>query len=55
MTDRDARDLPDLTALDLDALRRLDHPVLRDVLDRLATRQDNGTETLWGFNNSVPQ
>ncbi|NYV78856.1 MULTISPECIES: FxSxx-COOH cyclophane-containing RiPP peptide [Streptomyces] len=55
MTDRDARDLPDLTALDLESLRRLDHPVLRDVLERLQARQDDGTETLWGFNNSAPQ
>ncbi|WP_431036727.1 FxSxx-COOH cyclophane-containing RiPP peptide [Streptomyces sp. P6-2-1] len=45
--------LPDLTALDLRALRALDHPVLGEVIDGLRERAGNSTEMLWGFNNAM--
>ncbi|EGJ74764.1 hypothetical protein STTU_1975 [Streptomyces sp. Tu6071] len=45
--------LPDLTALDLRALRALDHPVLSEVLDGLRERAGSSSEMLWGFNNAM--
>ncbi|ASY32803.1 MULTISPECIES: FxSxx-COOH cyclophane-containing RiPP peptide [unclassified Streptomyces] len=48
-----AEALPDLTALDLRALRALDHPVLSEVLDGLRERAGSSSEMLWGFNNAM--
>jgi FXSXX-COOH protein len=48
-----AEALPDLTALDLGALRALDHPVLGEVLDGLRERAGTASELLWGFNNAM--
>ncbi|NEB91547.1 FxSxx-COOH cyclophane-containing RiPP peptide [Streptomyces bauhiniae] len=45
--------LPDLLALDLEDLRTLDHPVLREVLDTLTERARKPAEMLWGFNNCL--
>ncbi|MGV9787755.1 FxSxx-COOH cyclophane-containing RiPP peptide [Streptomyces sp. NPDC004673] len=45
--------LPDLLTLDLEELRTMDHPVLREVLDTLAERATRPTEMLWGFNNCL--
>ncbi|WP_443073442.1 FxSxx-COOH cyclophane-containing RiPP peptide [Streptomyces sp. NBC_01429] len=44
--------LPDLLALDLAALRTLDHPVLAEILTDLRGRSEQPKETLWGFNNA---
>ncbi|RZU44458.1 FXSXX-COOH protein [Streptomyces sp. BK022] len=45
--------LPDLLTLDLEELRTLDHPVLREVLDTLTERAGRPAEMLWGFNNCL--
>lgn len=45
--------LPDLTQLDLRALRELDHPVLDEVLGELRARAGESSEMLWGFNNAM--
>ncbi|MFF9361976.1 FxSxx-COOH cyclophane-containing RiPP peptide [Streptomyces griseoluteus] len=45
--------LPDLLTLDLEELRTLDHPVLREVLDTLTARAGQPAEMLWGFNNCL--
>ncbi|MFF0382325.1 FxSxx-COOH cyclophane-containing RiPP peptide [Streptomyces sp. NPDC004286] len=45
--------LPDLLTLDLEELRTMDHPVLREVLDNLTERATRPTEMLWGFNNCL--
>lgn len=42
--------LPDLLGLSLAELRRLDHPVLSEVLDELRDRLVRPGETLWDFN-----
>ncbi|MFF5564666.1 FxSxx-COOH cyclophane-containing RiPP peptide [Streptomyces sp. NPDC012623] len=44
--------LPDLLALDLAALRTLDHPVLAEILTDLRGRSEQPMETLWGFTNA---
>ncbi|MFD3584870.1 FxSxx-COOH cyclophane-containing RiPP peptide [Streptomyces sp. NPDC058683] len=44
--------LPDLLELDLGELKRVDHPVLRQVLVELTERAVRPTEMLWGFNNA---
>ncbi|MEV7681118.1 FxSxx-COOH cyclophane-containing RiPP peptide [Streptomyces sp. NPDC088341] len=44
--------LPDLLALDLEALRTLDHPVLTEVVADLRGRAEQPREMLWGFNNA---
>lgn len=44
--------LPDLLALDLEALRTLDHPVLAEVVADLRGRAEQPREMLWGFNNA---
>ncbi|MFI9625465.1 FxSxx-COOH cyclophane-containing RiPP peptide [Streptomyces sp. NPDC052042] len=44
--------LPDLLELDLAALRTLDHPVLREVVEELRGRAGQPRETLWGFTSS---
>ncbi|RDG39418.1 FxSxx-COOH cyclophane-containing RiPP peptide [Streptomyces corynorhini] len=44
--------LPDLLALDLAALRTLDHPVLTEILTDLRARSEQPKETLWGFTNA---
>lgn len=55
MTEHASQELPDLSGITLETLRMLDHAVLRDIADRLIHGQDDRTETLWGFTNSVPQ
>ncbi|MEU6813519.1 FxSxx-COOH cyclophane-containing RiPP peptide [Streptomyces sp. NPDC046860] len=45
--------LPDLLAMDLEELRTLDHPVLREVLETLTERARQPAEMLWGFNNCL--
>ncbi|MFF4753397.1 FxSxx-COOH cyclophane-containing RiPP peptide [Streptomyces sp. NPDC002514] len=45
--------LPDLLDLDLEALRTIEHPVLREVLDGLRERAERPSEMLWGFNRSL--
>jgi FXSXX-COOH protein len=44
--------LPDLLGLSLAELRRLDHPVLSEVLDELRDRMVLPRETLWGSEHS---
>ncbi|MFJ2670791.1 FxSxx-COOH cyclophane-containing RiPP peptide [Streptomyces sp. NPDC087525] len=44
--------LPDLLALDLEALRTLDHPVLAEVVADLRDRAEQPREMLWGFTNA---
>ncbi|MFD7092613.1 FxSxx-COOH cyclophane-containing RiPP peptide [Streptomyces sp. NPDC059883] len=44
--------LPDLLALDLEALRTLDHPVLAEVVADLRGRAEQPREMLWGFTNA---
>ncbi|MFF9346000.1 FxSxx-COOH cyclophane-containing RiPP peptide [Streptomyces sp. NPDC014734] len=44
--------LPELLELDLEALRTLDHPVLRDVVAELRERAEQPREMLWGFTNA---
>jgi FXSXX-COOH protein len=44
--------LPDLLGLSLAELRRLDHPVLSEVLDELRARLVRQGETLWDFDQS---
>ncbi|RKN40535.1 FXSXX-COOH protein [Streptomyces hoynatensis] len=46
--------LPDLLGLSLTELRRLDHPVLSEVLDELRQRVSDG-EGLWGGFNQFSQ
>jgi FXSXX-COOH protein len=55
MSESTPQELPDLSRLDLETLRTLDHPVLRDLLERLRDGQDAAAQTLWGFNNAVPR
>ncbi|MEU2332829.1 FxSxx-COOH cyclophane-containing RiPP peptide [Streptomyces sp. NPDC006654] len=45
--------LPDLLGLDLEELRTVEHPVLREVLDALRERTARPSEMLWGFNNAM--
>jgi FXSXX-COOH protein len=45
--------LPDLTGLDLETLRRLDHPVLSAVVAGLIERTAQSVEVLPAFNNSL--
>jgi FXSXX-COOH protein len=45
--------LPDLLALDLEELRTVEHPVLKDVLAGLRERAERPSEMLWGFNSSL--
>ncbi|OAH13520.1 hypothetical protein [Streptomyces jeddahensis] len=42
-------ELPDLLSLDLEELRRLDHPVLVDLLADLRHGRDGAGEMFWGF------
>ncbi|MEU9759747.1 FxSxx-COOH cyclophane-containing RiPP peptide [Streptomyces sp. NPDC047985] len=44
--------LPELLELDLEALRTLDHPVLREVVADLRGRAGQPRETLWGFTSA---
>jgi FXSXX-COOH protein len=44
--------LPDLLGLSLGELRRLDHPVLNEVLDELRDRMVTPGETLWQFSQA---
>jgi FXSXX-COOH protein len=46
--------LPDLTEVDLETLRTLDHPVLADMVTELRERAERPRETLWAFGNSFP-
>ncbi|WP_129842430.1 FxSxx-COOH cyclophane-containing RiPP peptide [Streptomyces sp. RFCAC02] len=45
----DRSGLPDVLGLSLAELRRLDHPVLSEVLDDLRDRVVRQREGLWGF------
>ncbi|MER7841839.1 FxSxx-COOH cyclophane-containing RiPP peptide [Streptomyces sp. NPDC096040] len=45
--------LPELLDLDLEELRTVQHPVLREVLDGLRERAERPSEMLWGFNNAM--
>ncbi|WP_458245631.1 FxSxx-COOH cyclophane-containing RiPP peptide [Streptomyces sp. MAI_2237] len=45
--------LPDLLALDLEELGRVEHPVLREVLDELTERAAWPAEMLWGFGSAL--
>ncbi|MFE7430027.1 FxSxx-COOH cyclophane-containing RiPP peptide [Streptomyces sp. NPDC014646] len=44
--------LPELLELDLETLRTLDHPVLREVVADLRGRAGQPRETLWGFTSA---
>ncbi|MEU2713812.1 FxSxx-COOH cyclophane-containing RiPP peptide [Streptomyces sp. NPDC007205] len=44
---------PDLAALDLEELRTVEHPVLKEVLAGLRERAERPSEMLWGFNNCL--
>jgi len=44
-------ELPDLVSLDLEELRNVDHPVLRDLVDELRERAVRPGETLWRFDS----
>ncbi|MFD1657845.1 FxSxx-COOH cyclophane-containing RiPP peptide [Streptomyces caeni] len=50
--DRAGEPLPDLLGLDLEELRTMRHPVLREVLADLRERAARPSEMLWGFNNA---
>jgi FXSXX-COOH protein len=45
--------LPELLDLDLEELRTIQHPVLREVLEGLRERAERPSEMLWGFNNAM--
>jgi FXSXX-COOH protein len=45
--------LPDLLALDLEELRTVEHPVLKEVLAGLRERAERPSEMLWGFTNCL--
>ncbi|MGW0996599.1 FxSxx-COOH cyclophane-containing RiPP peptide [Streptomyces sp. NPDC002520] len=45
--------LPDVLALDLEELRTVEHPVLKEVLAGLRERAERPSEMLWGFNSSL--
>ncbi|MGW4905890.1 FxSxx-COOH cyclophane-containing RiPP peptide [Streptomyces sp. NPDC004270] len=45
--------LPELLDLDLEELRTIQHPVLREVLDELRERAERPSEMLWGFNSAM--
>lgn len=59
MTERDEvlagtdEGLPDLLEVDLEELRTIRHPVLREVLEGLRERAERPSEMLWGFNQTV--
>jgi len=44
--------LPDLLGVDLEELRTIQNPVLREVLASLRERAERPSEMLWGHNNS---
>jgi FXSXX-COOH protein len=46
--------LPDLTAVDLESLRALDHPVLARVLDEVVRRSLDPSGVLSAHDNSMP-
>ncbi|GAA1901002.1 hypothetical protein GCM10009716_08620 [Streptomyces sodiiphilus] len=46
-------DLPDLLGLGLEELRRLDHPVLAEVLRELRERVVGRPERLWAFDQAA--
>lgn len=45
--------LPDVLSMNLAELRKVRHPVLREVLEDLRERAARPGETLWGFTNSL--
>ncbi|MDT0265646.1 FXSXX-COOH protein [Streptomyces sp. DSM 44915] len=47
-------ELPDLLALSLAEVRRIDHPVLDAVLTDLRERVASPRETLWDFGQTMP-
>jgi len=42
-------ELPDLLTLDLEELKNVDHPVLRELVDDLRDRAARPSEMLWQF------
>ncbi|MCA1223738.1 FxSxx-COOH cyclophane-containing RiPP peptide [Streptomyces sp. 8L] len=44
--------LPDLSEVDLETLRTLDHPVLAEMVGELRERAERPREMLWGFTNA---
>ncbi|MFH9978637.1 FxSxx-COOH cyclophane-containing RiPP peptide [Streptomyces sp. NPDC017179] len=44
--------LPDVLEMDLEELRTIQNPVLREVLANLRERAERPGEMLWGHNNS---
>ncbi|WP_037841044.1 FxSxx-COOH cyclophane-containing RiPP peptide [Streptomyces sp. NRRL F-5126] len=44
--------LPDLSEVDLETLRTLDHPVLTEMVAELRERAERPREMLWGFTSS---
>ncbi|MBP0461196.1 FxSxx-COOH cyclophane-containing RiPP peptide [Streptomyces montanisoli] len=44
--------LPDLSEIDLETLRTLDHPVLTEMVAELRERAERPREMLWGFTSS---
>ncbi|GGJ11423.1 FxSxx-COOH cyclophane-containing RiPP peptide [Streptomyces brasiliensis] len=45
--------LPDLLEVDLEELRTIQHPVLREVLEGLRERAERPSEMLWGFSRCM--
>ncbi|MFD3547860.1 FxSxx-COOH cyclophane-containing RiPP peptide [Streptomyces sp. NPDC058655] len=45
--------LPDLSGLDLAALRSLDHPVLAEVIEAMVERVTHPAETLNAFDSGI--
>jgi FXSXX-COOH protein len=45
--------LPDLLDVDLEELRTIENPVLREVLAHLSERAERPGEMLWGHTNST--
>ncbi|GAQ56300.1 FxSxx-COOH cyclophane-containing RiPP peptide [Streptomyces acidiscabies] len=46
-------DLPDLLSLDLEDLRRVDHPVLRELVDELRDRASRPRQAFWVFDSAM--
>ncbi|MEO3765046.1 FXSXX-COOH protein [Streptomyces sp. B8F3] len=46
--------LPDLLGLSVRELRRLEHPVLTEVLEDMQARVDNPATQIWFFQQSAP-
>ncbi|QNP70258.1 FXSXX-COOH protein [Streptomyces roseirectus] len=53
VTHETREELPDLLTLDLEELRNVDHPVLRELVDDLTDRAKRPSELLWVFNSAL--